>query len=108
MQGGIISPTLANMTLDGLSDLLATKNKRVNRKNERYSLMVNMVRYADDFIITGRTKETLEEIKPMLIKFLAKRGLELSEEKTLITHIDDGFDFLGFKVHYLHNHLKRV
>lgn len=98
MQGGIISPTLANMTLDGLSDLLATKNKRVNRKNEKYSPMVNMVRYADDFIITGRTKETLEEIKPMLIKFLAERGLELSEEKTLITHIDDGFDFLGFNI----------
>lgn len=98
MQGGIISPTLANMTLDGMSDLLATKNKRVCRKNEKYSPMVNMVRYADDFIITGRTKETLEEIKPMLVNFLAERGLELSEEKTLITHIDEGFDFLGFNV----------
>lgn len=98
MQGGIISPTLANMTLDGMSDLLATKNKRVCRKNEKYSPKVNMVRYADDFIITGRTKETLEEIKPMLVNFLAERGLELSEEKTLITHIDEGFDFLGFNV----------
>ena len=98
MQGGIISPTLANMTLDGLSELLATKNKRVNRKYEKYSPMVNMVRYADDFIITGRTKETLEDIKPMLIAFLSERGLELSEEKTLITHIDDGFDFLGFNI----------
>lgn len=46
-----------------MSDLLATKNKRVPRKNEKYSPMVNMVRYADDFIVTGRTKETLEEIK---------------------------------------------
>ncbi len=98
MQGGIISPTLANMTLDGLSELLATKNKRVNRKYEKYSPMVNMVRYADDFIITGRTKETLEDIKPMLVEFLSERGLELSEEKTLITHIDDGFDFLGFNI----------
>lgn len=98
MQGGIISPTLANMALDGLSELLVTKNKRVNRKNERYSPMVNMVRYADDFIITGRTKETLEDIKPILVEFLSKRGLELSEEKTLITHIDDGFDFLGFNI----------
>lgn len=98
MQGGIISPTLANMTLDGLSKLLATKNKRVNRKYEKYSPMVNMVRYADDFIITGRTKETLEDIKPMLVEFLSERGLELSEEKTLITHIDDGFDFLGFNI----------
>lgn len=98
MQGGIISPTLANMTLDGLSELLATKNKRVNRKYEKYSPMVNMVRYADDFIITGRTKETLEDIKPMLVEFLSERGLELSKEKTLITHIDDGFDFLGFNI----------
>ena len=98
MQGGIISPTLANMTLDGLGELLATKNKRVNRKYEKYSPMVNMVRYADDFIITGRTKETLEDIKPMLVEFLSERGLELSEEKTLITHIDDGFDFLGFNI----------
>lgn len=98
MQGGIISPTLANMALDGLSELLATKNKRVNRKNERYSPMVNMVRYADDFIITGRTKETLEDIKPILVEFLSERGLELSEEKTLITHIDDGFDFLVFNI----------
>lgn len=98
MQGGIISPTLANMALDGMSDLLATKNKRVSRKNEKYSPMVNMVRYADDFIVTGRTKETLEEIKPVVMDFLAERGLELSEEKTLITHIDDGFDFLGFNI----------
>ena len=96
MQGGIISPTLANMTLDGLGELLATKNKRVNRKYEKYSPMVNMVRYADDFIITGRTKATLEDIKPMLVEFLSERGLELSEEKTIITHIDDGFDMLGW------------
>ena len=98
MQGGIISPTLANMTLDGLGELLATKNKRLNRKYEKYSPMVNMVRYADDFIITGRTKETLEDIKPILVEFLSERGLELSEEKTLITHIDNGFDFLGFNI----------
>ena len=61
--------------------------------------MVNLVRYADDFIITSAEKEVLErEIKPMLVEFLAERGLELSEEKTVITHIDDGFDFLGFNI----------
>ena len=49
--------------------------------------MVNLVRYADDFIITSAEKEVLErEIKPMLVEFLAERGLELSEEKTVITH----------------------
>ena len=52
----------------------------------------------DDFIITGESREVLEEIKADLIPFLQERGLELSEEKTLITHIDDGFDFLGFNI----------
>src|SRR3546814_3654324 len=60
---------------------------------------VNIVRYADDFIITGATKEVLEnEVRPMVEEFLAARGLTLSPEKTKITHIDDGFDFLGFNV----------
>jgi RNA-directed DNA polymerase len=94
-QGGIISPTLANMALDGLQDLLADKNKVTGH----YNPMVNLVRYADDFIITGRNKELLEnKIKPLVCEFLEARGLSLSEEKTKITHIDDGFDFLGFNV----------
>ncbi len=60
---------------------------------------VNIVRYADNFIITGATKEVLEnEVRPMVEEFLAARGLTLSPEKTKITHIDDGFDFLGFNV----------
>lgn len=53
---------------------------------------------ADDFIITGRSKEALEEIKPLVVDFLQERGLTLSEEKTKITHIDDGFDFLGYNI----------
>jgi RNA-directed DNA polymerase len=58
---------------------------------------VNLVRYADDFIITGRNKEMLEnEVLPIVREFLQVRGLTLSEEKTMITHIDEGFDFLGF------------
>ena len=61
--------------------------------------MVNLVRYADDFIITGKSKELLEtEVKPLVEQFLKERGLELSEEKTRITHIDEGFDFLGQNV----------
>ena len=99
MQGGIISPTLANMTLDGIQPILAQKYKRICRKGKHYSPMVNLVRYADDFIITSAEKEVLErEIKPMLVEFLAERGLELSDEKTVITHIDDGFDFLGYNI----------
>src|SRR5258708_40359805 len=61
--------------------------------------LVNFVRYADDFLVTGRTKELLEqEVKPRIEEFLRERGLELSAEKTLITHIEDGFDFLGQNV----------
>lgn len=99
MQGGIISPTLANMTLDGIQPILARKYRRYSKGGKQYSPMVNLVRYADDFIITSAEKEVLErEIKPMLVEFLAERGLELSEEKTVITHIGDGFDFLGFNI----------
>ena len=59
---------------------------------------MNLVRYADDFIVTAADKETLLEVKAMLMAFLAERGLELSEEKTLVTHITEGFDFLGFNI----------
>lgn len=96
-QGGIISPTLANITLDGMEELVARHSHR-KENGKTYSNKVNLVRYADDFIVTGDTKEVLEEIKGELIAFLKERGLELSEEKTLITHITEGFDFLGFNI----------
>ncbi|WP_368147135.1 group II intron reverse transcriptase/maturase [Bacteroides cellulosilyticus] len=97
-QGGIISPVLAKMTLDGMQTLLSCYQP-TTKDNRRYSPKVNLVRYADDFIITGRSRELLEiEVLPRLKKFLEERGLALSEEKTLITHIDQGFDFLGFNI----------
>lgn len=96
-QGGIISPTLANMTLDGLEATLRTHFPKVKgRRGERYCPKVNFVRYADDFIITGSSKEMLEhEVRPLVERFLEERGLTLSPDKTRITHIDEGFDFLG-------------
>lgn len=94
-QEGIISPVAANMTLDGLEAMLAEKFPRAKRQG----LKMNMVRYADDFIITGNSKEWLEqEVKPAVVEFLAERGLLLSPEKTKITHIEDGFDFLGWNI----------
>jgi RNA-directed DNA polymerase len=58
-----------------------------------------VISYADDFIITGASKEVLEQkVMPLLVSFLKERGLELSSEKTCITHVDKGFDFLGFNV----------
>ena len=60
---------------------------------------MHFIRYADDFIITGRTKELLEEqVKPLVEQFLQLRGLELSPKKTVITHVEQGFDFLGQNV----------
>jgi RNA-directed DNA polymerase len=93
--GGVISPTLANLTLDGLENLLLKKFKKKKICNPK----VNLVQYADDFIITGNTKKLLEnEVRPLVEEFLQIRGLELSKEKTRITHIDEGFDFLGWNV----------
>lgn len=92
-QGGIISPVLANLALDGLEGAikLAVKGKASHR--------LHMIRYADDFIVTGSSQEILEHnIKPAIVKFLEERGLALSEEKTSITHIDNGFNFLGFNI----------
>ena len=87
-QGGIISPTLSNMTLDGLEEAVRSAVPRRNR--------VNFVRYADDFIITGKSKRLLNtKILPVVEAFLADRGLALSKEKTVITYIRRGFTFLG-------------
>ena len=90
-QGGIISPVLANLTLDGLERTLKSAFPRRAK--------LNFIRYADDFIVTAVSKELLEtKVKPLIAEFLATRGLTLSETKTVITHAADGFDFLGFRV----------
>ncbi|MEN9896264.1 MAG: hypothetical protein RIR97_2116 [Pseudomonadota bacterium] len=94
-QGGIISPVLANMVLDGLEAMLATLVPPASGKGKK----MHMVRFADDFIITSHDKTRLEqEVKPAVEAFLAKRGLVLSPEKTKITHITEGFDFLGWNL----------
>ena len=99
-QGSIISPVLANMTLDGLEALLqATFPYKAKRKGQSWNPKVHLVRFADDFIITGASKEVLETyVKPLVERFLKERGLQLSPEKTVITHINEGFDFLGQNV----------
>lgn len=91
-QGGIISPCLAVMALNGLGSMLERKFMRDKRINNK----VHTITYADDFIITGKSKEFLEnEVLPEVKKFMKERGLSLSEGKTVITNINDGFDFLG-------------
>ena len=87
-QGGIISPMLSNMALDGLEKAVQESAPRRSR--------INFVRYADDFIITAKSRTILEQhVKPAVEAFLSERGLELSPEKTVTTHITQGFTFLG-------------
>ena len=99
-QGGSISPALANWALDGLQDQLAQHcSQRFYVNGRRTRPKVNLVRYADDFVITGYSKELLEsEVMPLVAAFLRERGLELSPDKTRITPTTDGFDFLGQNV----------
>jgi len=88
-QGGIISPAVANMALDGLEDRLRARFKRRGK--------INLIRFADDFVITGESRVILEQdVMPLVTEFLQERGLVLAPEKTRIVHIDEGFDFLGF------------
>jgi len=95
-QGGVISPVLANLVLDGLETVAL---KADSRRKGNLRPKINVVRYADDFIITGCSREQLEDkVRPAVEAFLVERGLRLSEEKTKITSIEDGFDFLGANV----------
>ena len=100
-QGGIISPALANCALDGLERVLQEKFPAAKRLRSLGGKKpcVHLVRYADDFVITSKSKELLEgEIKSLVEQFLRERGLELSPTKTVITHVEHGFDFLGQNV----------
>lgn len=102
VQGGPISPALANYALDGLEKTLREKYPKASDKSRRAK--ANLVRWADDFIITGSSKELLEtEIKPLIETCLQERGLALSPEKTRITPIETGFDFLGQRVRKYHD-----
>ena len=84
-QGGVISPLLSNIGLHGLEELVRKHNKKMG-----------IIRYADDFVVTAKSRKELEEIIPKVKQWLAERGLELNTEKTKIVHIDEGFNFLGF------------
>jgi len=93
-QGGIISPTLSVMALSGLEPQLVSPKVRQQRKEK-----IHMIAYADDFVVTAASKELLEEkVRPIIVTALSKIGLELSTEKTKITNIEDGFDFLGVNI----------
>jgi RNA-directed DNA polymerase len=102
-QGGIVSPVLMNMTLDGL-ERTAKRSVPWYIAGTGRRTGVNVIRYADDFVITGKTKELLEsKVLPAVRSFLAQRGLRLSSEKTRIVRMEQGFDFLGQNVRRYRN-----
>lgn len=109
LQGGIISPLLANIALDGLDGLLSQfkktrtytwfdKTKKKERKKHLKFARYGFIRYADDFIITAETKQDIEDIIPVVEAWLRERGLMLNQDKTKVTHIREGFNFLGFNI----------
>lgn len=100
-QGGIISPTLANIVLAGLEEVILNQcsgKTRVGKPGDRSFIRnkVNVVRYADDLMVTCHKKYAGKQIIEVIDKFLSVRGLTLNKKKTKVTKITDGFDFLGF------------
>jgi RNA-directed DNA polymerase len=97
-QGGIVSPLLANIALHGMEETLGVKYRSNGEHYTLTSKSVGVVKYADDFVIVCKTKEEAQSMYGRLKPYLDKRGLTLAEDKTKITHISDGFDFLGFNL----------
>lgn len=100
-QGGVISPTLAVIALSGLETKLVSTRKRQRDKEK-----VHVIAYADDFIVTAASEQILKgKIIPAIKASLKEVGLELSTEKSKITKIESGFDFLGFNIRKYHEKL---
>ena len=95
--GGVISPTLCNIALNGIEAAIH-KLYPVNKNVKGGKTKVYVCRFADDMVITGRDEKILLHVKEIIQKFLAVRDLELKEAKTRLVKIQDGFDFLGFNI----------
>ena len=94
-QGGLISPTLLNIALNGMEEALGVQRTRAGRLKPDSPALV---RYADDCVVIARTKSACQKAKKKLIEWLKRRELELSMEKTQLVHLRKGFNFLGFNV----------
>lgn len=111
-QGGIISSLLANIALHGMGEALNIKYSRerrwdgsfIYRNRSKYV----MVRYADDFVILCKTRKDAEAIPDLLSSYLRDRGLTLAPDKTKITHLKKGFDFLGINIRSYPNKMRDV
>jgi len=99
-QGGVISPTLCNIALNGMENEIKKDYYYEGGKGQSKpcNYHVKLIRYADDVICTGKNLEVLKDIQRKISKFLEPRGLELNEKKTKITNVRDGFTFLGFDI----------
>lgn len=98
-QGSVISPLLANIALHGMEQELGVQYRYVNGAGYRLkSDSVAVVRFADDFIILSKSRDKAESMYSKLQPYLKKRGIKLAEDKTKITHVNDGFDFLGVNI----------
>lgn len=98
-QGGVISPLLLNVALHGMETILDVKHKRSGEIAGKRAV----VRYADDFVVFCESQEDAQRVKDRILPpWLAERGLSLSEEKTRIVHLTEGFDFLSFNVRHYH------
>jgi len=112
-QGGIISPLLANIALDGMERIFGAENSKGNHvvPSKRCGLNkgISMIRYADDFVVTAPTREIINtHVLPILRDFLKERGMKLNDAKTRIVHREEGFDFLGFHVRQYHGKSRSV
>ena len=97
-QGGVISPLLANIALHGMEQELGVEYQYMKSRYVVKSKSIGIVRFADDFVAICHTKEEAEAMYEKMTKYLSERGISLSMEKTRVTHIEDGFDFLGFNL----------
>lgn len=109
-QGGILSPLLANIALSVLDEAFMADwddgqpmSTAMRRRRRRWKGLGNwrLVRYADDFVVLCDTsREQCDQAREIAARVLEPMGLKLSEAKTLVTHMSDGFDFLGFHIRW--------
>jgi RNA-directed DNA polymerase len=98
-QGGVISPLLLNVALDGMEGAAGVRyQSSASNAGALEADSPALVRYADDFVVLCHSREEAEAAKARLSAWLAQRGLAFNEDKTRIVHLDEGFDFLGFHV----------
>jgi RNA-directed DNA polymerase len=101
-QGGIISPLLANIAFAGMETMINEwdwENRTRTGQKEKKRNTVQVIVYADDFVVIAKERWIIEELKDVISNWcMDKMGVELSQEKTHITNVDDGFDFLGCNI----------